>query len=143
MTRRAPNATTASTGSTRSSVHRWRPRLPPHVAAVHEFDLERHLDQTPEELPYGRRRLVGIARTVASGPSVVEDTEKFESGGHWLCVYMNAPTALHEGHKGHDAHEAKLPDIFCGLRALRVHRVFSRGPVSVALKWTLRLVVLS
>src|SRR5207342_2648764 len=29
------------------------------VAAVHEFDLERHLDQTPEELPYGRRRLVG------------------------------------------------------------------------------------
>jgi sulfate-transporting ATPase len=41
------------------------------VAAVHEFDLERHLDQTPEELPYGRRRLVGIARTVASGPSVV------------------------------------------------------------------------
>jgi sulfate-transporting ATPase len=41
------------------------------VAAVHEFDLERHLDQTPEELPYGRRRLVGIARTVASGPSIV------------------------------------------------------------------------
>src|SRR3546814_6197909 len=29
------------------------------------------LDQTPEELPYGRRRLVGITRTVASGPSVV------------------------------------------------------------------------
>ena len=41
------------------------------VAAVHEFELEPHLDQTPEELPYGRRRLVGIARTVASGPSVV------------------------------------------------------------------------
>ena len=30
-----------------------------------------HLDQTPDELPYGRRRLVGIARTVASGPSVI------------------------------------------------------------------------
>ena len=46
--------------------------LPPTaVAAVHEFELEPHLDQTPEELPYGRRRLVGIARTVASGPSVV------------------------------------------------------------------------
>jgi sulfate-transporting ATPase len=46
--------------------------LPPAaVAAVHEFELEPHLDQTPEELPYGRRRLVGIARTVASGPSVV------------------------------------------------------------------------
>ncbi|HET6948908.1 MAG TPA: ATP-binding cassette domain-containing protein [Acidimicrobiales bacterium] len=46
--------------------------LPPTaVAAVREFELERHLDETPEELPYGRRRLVGIARTVASGPSVV------------------------------------------------------------------------
>jgi ABC-type branched-subunit amino acid transport system ATPase component/branched-subunit amino acid ABC-type transport system permease component len=41
------------------------------VAAVHEFELEPHLDKTPDELPYGRRRLVGIARTVASGPSVV------------------------------------------------------------------------
>ena len=41
------------------------------VAAVREFQLEPHLDETPEELPYGRRRLVGIARTVASGPSVV------------------------------------------------------------------------
>jgi ABC-type branched-subunit amino acid transport system ATPase component len=46
--------------------------LPPTaVAAVRAFDLEQHLDETPEELPYGRRRLVGIARTVASGPSVV------------------------------------------------------------------------
>jgi sulfate-transporting ATPase len=46
--------------------------LPPTaVAAVREFELEEHLDATPEELPYGRRRLVGIARTVASGPSVV------------------------------------------------------------------------
>jgi ABC-type branched-subunit amino acid transport system ATPase component len=46
--------------------------LPPTaVAAVHEFELEQHLDATPEELPYGRRRLVGIARTVASGPSIV------------------------------------------------------------------------
>jgi ABC-type branched-subunit amino acid transport system ATPase component len=41
------------------------------VAAIHEFALEDDLDLTPEELPYGRRRLVGIARTVASGPSVV------------------------------------------------------------------------
>ncbi len=45
--------------------------LPPTaLAAVHGFDLEADLDKTPEELPYGRRRLVGIARTVASGPSV-------------------------------------------------------------------------
>jgi sulfate-transporting ATPase len=49
-----------------------RHALPPTaVAAVHAFDLEPHLDQTPEELPYGRRRLVGIARAVASGPSIV------------------------------------------------------------------------
>jgi ABC-type branched-subunit amino acid transport system ATPase component/branched-subunit amino acid ABC-type transport system permease component len=46
--------------------------LPPTaVAAVREFELEADLDKTPEELPYGRRRLVGIARTVASGPSIV------------------------------------------------------------------------
>ena len=44
---------------------------PTAVAAVRAFDLEPHLGQTPEALPYGRRRLVGIARTVASGPSVV------------------------------------------------------------------------
>jgi sulfate-transporting ATPase len=41
------------------------------VAAIHEFELEPYLDNTPDELPYGRRRLVGIARAVASGPSVV------------------------------------------------------------------------
>src|SRR3546814_1819070 len=29
------------------------------VAAVREFSLEECLDQTPEELPYGRRPLVG------------------------------------------------------------------------------------
>ena len=40
------------------------------LAAIHGFDLEADLDKTPEELPYGRRRLVGIARTVASGPSI-------------------------------------------------------------------------
>jgi sulfate-transporting ATPase len=46
--------------------------LPPTaVVAVREFDLEADLGATPDELPYGRRRLVGIARTVASGPSVV------------------------------------------------------------------------
>jgi sulfate-transporting ATPase len=44
---------------------------PTAVAAVREFELEPHLDKRPDELPYGLRRLVGIARTVASGPSVV------------------------------------------------------------------------
>jgi sulfate-transporting ATPase len=49
-----------------------RHELPPTaVTAVRAFELEPHLDKTPDELPYGRRRLVGIARTVASGPSVV------------------------------------------------------------------------
>src|SRR5206468_11853515 len=41
------------------------------VAAIREFSLEPYLAQVPDELPYGRRRLVGIARAVASGPSVI------------------------------------------------------------------------
>ena len=41
------------------------------VSAIHEFDLEPFLGALPDQLPYGRRRLVGIARAVASGPSVV------------------------------------------------------------------------
>jgi ABC-type branched-subunit amino acid transport system ATPase component len=41
------------------------------VAAIVEFGLQDDLDRLPSELPYGRRRLVGIARTVASGPSVI------------------------------------------------------------------------
>ncbi len=41
------------------------------ISAIHEFELEPHLDQLPDELPYGRRRLVGIARAVASGPSII------------------------------------------------------------------------
>jgi sulfate-transporting ATPase len=41
------------------------------VSAIREFELEPHLGQNPDELPYGRRRLVGIARAVASGPSVI------------------------------------------------------------------------
>ncbi len=41
------------------------------VAAVRGFELAEHLRSLPDELPYGRRRLVGIARAVASGPSIV------------------------------------------------------------------------
>jgi sulfate-transporting ATPase len=41
------------------------------VTAVREFELEEDLGKLPSELPYGRRRLVGIARAVASGPSVL------------------------------------------------------------------------
>ncbi len=41
------------------------------VAAVREFGIEGDLGRQPSELPYGRRRLVGIARAVASEPSVL------------------------------------------------------------------------
>ncbi|MDQ1431635.1 MAG: hypothetical protein QOF40_2237, partial [Actinomycetota bacterium] len=49
-----------------------RPVLPPTaVSSAREFGLEEDLDRLPGELPYGRRRLVGIARTIASAPSVL------------------------------------------------------------------------
>lgn len=41
------------------------------TAAIREFDLEHDLDRYPDELSYGRRRLVAIARSVATGPSVL------------------------------------------------------------------------
>jgi ABC-type branched-subunit amino acid transport system ATPase component/ABC-type branched-subunit amino acid transport system permease subunit len=50
---------------------RRAPLAPAAVAAVHEFGLEPDLDRRPEELPYGRRRLVAIARAVAAEPSVL------------------------------------------------------------------------
>jgi sulfate-transporting ATPase len=63
--------------------HRWysglrdlawpaRPPLPAAAASsARELGLTGDLDRLPGELPYGRRRLVGIARTIASAPSVV------------------------------------------------------------------------
>jgi sulfate-transporting ATPase len=49
-----------------------RPRLGAHAqAAVRDFDLAADLDRQPDELPYGRRRLVAIARAVAAGPSLL------------------------------------------------------------------------
>jgi sulfate-transporting ATPase len=41
------------------------------LAAVELFGLAPDLDRLPTELPYGRRRLVGIARAVAAEPSVL------------------------------------------------------------------------
>ena len=41
------------------------------AAAIREFRLEDDLDKTPSQLPYGRRRLVAIARAVASSPSIL------------------------------------------------------------------------
>ena len=46
--------------------------LPPTaVSSARELGLENDLDRLPGELPYGRRRLVGIARAIASAPSVL------------------------------------------------------------------------
>jgi ABC-type branched-subunit amino acid transport system ATPase component/ABC-type branched-subunit amino acid transport system permease subunit len=48
------------------------PPLPAAVlAAIQEFGLEDCLDSKPTELPFGTRRLVGIARAVAYQPSVL------------------------------------------------------------------------
>jgi sulfate-transporting ATPase len=44
---------------------------PGAVAAVREFGLESELDTRARDLPYGRRRLVAIARALANSPSVV------------------------------------------------------------------------
>jgi sulfate-transporting ATPase len=49
-----------------------RPVLAPTaVSSAREFGLDNDLDRFPGELPYGRRRLVGIARAMASAPSVL------------------------------------------------------------------------
>ena len=40
-------------------------------AALHEFELTQSLDASVESLPFGRRRLVAIARAIASAPSVL------------------------------------------------------------------------
>ena len=50
---------------------RMKPLSQTAVAAIRGFHLESSLRSMPEELAYGQRRLVGIARTVASGPSTV------------------------------------------------------------------------
>jgi sulfate-transporting ATPase len=41
------------------------------LVSVREFGLEGHLDDVVRELPYGLRRLVGIARAVAADPAVL------------------------------------------------------------------------
>ncbi|GAA4752954.1 branched-chain amino acid ABC transporter permease/ATP-binding protein [Nocardioides endophyticus] len=67
-------------GSDESSWHRYVTDLfwpgpvklsPAAIVAAQEFDLDRDWDQLPESLPFGRRRLVAIARAVASAPSVL------------------------------------------------------------------------
>ena len=56
----------------RDLVQPINPRLPGEVvSAIHEFQLEDDLDRKVEDLPYGRRRLLAIARAVATRPSVL------------------------------------------------------------------------
>jgi sulfate-transporting ATPase len=74
----------------RDLVHPANPPLPPQVvAAIREFRLEDHLLRQVQDLPYGQRRLLAIARAVASQPSVLlldepaaglGDTETVELG---------------------------------------------------------------
>ena len=53
-------------------VHPGRAPLNPAASAVvHEFGLEGDLDRRPEELSFGKRRLVALARAVATEPSVL------------------------------------------------------------------------
>jgi ABC-type branched-subunit amino acid transport system ATPase component/branched-subunit amino acid ABC-type transport system permease component len=49
-----------------------KPRLSPAtIDAIREFDLAEDLDTVVENLPYGKRRLVALARAVAIEPSVL------------------------------------------------------------------------
>ncbi len=50
---------------------RSAPLSPEAVEALREFELEDSLDRPVGDLPYGRRRLVAIARAVAAAPSVL------------------------------------------------------------------------
>lgn len=50
---------------------RTQPLSAAAMAAVREFSLDADLDRRPSELPYGRRRLVAIARAMAAQPSVL------------------------------------------------------------------------
>ena len=48
------------------------PALPDTVlATIREFELEDDLDRQVEDLPYGRRRLLALARAVATQSSVL------------------------------------------------------------------------
>ncbi len=53
-------------------VHPVNPPLPGQVvAAIREFQLENDLFRLVQDLPYGQRRLLAIARAIASQPSVL------------------------------------------------------------------------
>jgi ABC-type branched-subunit amino acid transport system ATPase component/branched-subunit amino acid ABC-type transport system permease component len=56
----------------RDLVYPFAPPLPGQVvSAIKEFRLEEDLDRLVEDLPYGKRRLLAIARAVATRPGVL------------------------------------------------------------------------
>jgi ABC-type branched-subunit amino acid transport system ATPase component/branched-subunit amino acid ABC-type transport system permease component len=56
----------------RDLVHPVNPPLSPEVVtAIREFGFENSLDRTVEDLSYGERRLLAIARAIAARPSVL------------------------------------------------------------------------
>jgi sulfate-transporting ATPase len=56
----------------RDLVYPFAPPLPGQVvSAIKEFRLENDLDRLVEDLPYGQRRLLAIARAVATRPSIL------------------------------------------------------------------------
>src|SRR6185503_18676226 len=56
----------------RDLVHPANPPLPPQVvAAIREFRLEDDLMRQVQDLPYGQRRLLAIARALGTQPSVL------------------------------------------------------------------------
>jgi sulfate-transporting ATPase len=56
----------------RDLVHPVNPPLSPEVVtAIREFGFEDSLDRTVEDLSYGQRRLLAIARAIAARPSVL------------------------------------------------------------------------
>lgn len=53
-------------------VHAGKPRLTEQaLAVIDSFGLAQHLGQYPRDLPYGTRRLLGIARAVACAPNTL------------------------------------------------------------------------
>ena len=52
-------------------VQRERPLSPAALAAVKALELTEYLDERVSDLPYGRRRLVAIARAIAMRPSIL------------------------------------------------------------------------
>ncbi|HTR90115.1 MAG TPA: branched-chain amino acid ABC transporter permease/ATP-binding protein [Trebonia sp.] len=53
-------------------LHPRRAAVPGQVAAtVHDFELLNLLDERVDKLPYGARRLVGVARAISTSPSVL------------------------------------------------------------------------